>query len=481
MPNAMQLEGIARNEMDLSRDLYDVELQKKYNELRQTVAEHFSDRVWLMTEAALSVLVSCLLEDTVNPIALIFLDGPASEKTTVLDFFEEISMSCRIDKFTPASFLTQSANVRGKDLSKIDLLPKIVYKTMLIPEMGPTFNQPKEMLMENYAILARILDGNGMVNAGGIHGIRELKGDYMFGLLGASTPLNQTAWNTMGKVGSRLIFLHAPARLSRGDRRQRALDQMTSKLHYKTRKKIVKDAVRDYVEFFFGRFKPPEYQYPENAPENLQSIPELQDHCGYLPRSVRWHRENDDPKILKFIALLAEFLTRCRSDVKTWTEKGEDGSSETNSSGVVEEGVDRFTAVIYNLSRCHALVSGRNGITEDDLQLAIAVTMSSLPDDRRKGVELLIDADNPIKESDPGEFTISELKNSMSYSDKTAKVIMKKLDILDIGNFVEGAGSTASKFQLHDDYAWFTTDEFRKFYRTWDNHRNGIQNEEIPF
>jgi hypothetical protein len=467
MPTTLEVNEIAKTEFGLDDDLNEVSIADKYSELRDIVVSNFDKRVWFLMETALCVHVSCILEDIANPLALIFIDGPSTEKTTILDFFDGLPMSHRIDKFTPASFLTQSANVKQKDLKKVDLLPRIAYKTMLIPEMGPTFNQPKEILLENYALIARVLDGNGLVTSGGIHGVRKLEGDYIFGLLGASTPLSQTAWNTMGKVGSRLIFLHVPARLNRNRRLLRARDIMTAELHYKTRKKIVKDAVRDFLTFFFSRYKLSNYEPPDNAPDHLRTKNDILNHCQYYPRVIHWERSKDVDEAIDTLALCAEFLTACRSDVKTWTERGEDGHRETNSTGVVTEGVDRFASVIYNLARCHALISGRDYVNQDDLPLAMAVTLSSLPDDRRRALELLIDDSIDHKKTPLGEFDIYELMKMSSCCEKTARLQMDKLEILGIGTIESSVGSKTI-FRLHADYGWFTTDAFKQYYRLWE-------------
>lgn len=442
---------------------------EEYRRLRAKIIELYDERVWFLTEAALAVLVSCLLDDIANPVGLILVDGASTEKTTVLDFFEDAPMYFRIDKFTPASLVSQAANVREKRLKEIDLLAKFPYRTVVVPELAPLFNQPKDELMETFGILARLFDGRGLSTAGGVHGLRCLIGDYLFGFLGATTPVSQTAWNTMTKIGSRLVFLNAPARLSTRQRMQRAKNIMCSRVHYKTKMKMARGAVRRFLTFLLKACEPADYKIPDDCPEDLRSKEVLRKHCGFLPRSVTWDKSKDDEEVVEHMALLAEFLTRARGDVRTWTEKTEDGRLETNSSGAVTEGVDRFASIIYNLARCHALVCGRDGITADDLPLIIAVTLSSLPDDRRAAVELLIDPSAKHKTSDVGWLTLTELARARACSDKTAKTIMQKLRILEIGTVTDASGSNPATFTLHDDYAWLTTEDFRQYYRQWDD------------
>jgi len=458
-------------------------ITEKHQELKSTIIGLYDPRVWFMTDAALAVHVACILRDTANPIGLIIVDGPSSEKTTVLDFFEGLPMNHWVDKFTPASFLTQSANVKESQLKKVDLLPKIAYKTMIVPEMAPLFSQPKEILMESYAILARVLDGRGLSSSGGVHGHRELKGDYIFNLLGATTPLSQTAWNTMGKVGSRLTFLHVPSRLSRHERMKRSKAIMTSNLHYATKRRMAKQAIRKFTDFFFSQFNTEDYTLPEDVPEHLQSKEALLRHCGYLPRSFSWDSQQDDEDVIDIMSQLAEFATKARSDLRIWTEQ-QDGHTETNSTGAVVEGVDRLTSILYSLAKSHALVSGCGGVSREQLPLIVAVTLSSLPDNRMKAVELLVDPTLKYKKSAVGTFTIHELMKSMSCSDGTATKVMRALELLGLGEIEGGVGQTSSTFRLNEDYEWFITDEFRQYFRSWDEPKlteKRVQERVVPF
>ncbi len=46
---------------------------------------------------------------------------------------------CRVDNFTPKSFVSHAASVAQDKLGEIDLLPKIRNKTMLTKELAPLF------------------------------------------------------------------------------------------------------------------------------------------------------------------------------------------------------------------------------------------------------------------------------------------------------------------------------------------------------
>ena len=93
--------------------------------------------------------------------------------------------------------------------------------------------------------------------------------------------------------------------------------------------------------------------------------------------------------------------------------------------------------------------------------------MPSLPDDRRKAVELLVDGSVIHKVSPLGEFTIEELMSSMSCTDKTAKTNMDKFQIIGLGIVEPGAGQSPTTFTLDSFYDWLCCEEFGKYYRSW--------------
>jgi hypothetical protein len=460
-------QNLIKSAFGLADEEQSATIAEKYQELRSIVIEHYDELCWFKTDAALAVHASMLLDTTTNPIGLIFVDAPATGKTTVLDFFEGLIMNRLVDKFTPASFLSHASNVRKPDLKNVDLLPKIVYKTMMVPEMAPIFNMPKEMLLENYGILARVMDGRGLSFSGGVHGQRELVGDYLFNILGASTPLAQLAWNTMGKLGSRLMFLHAPAQLSCQDRMMRAKSILAPKSHYRTMKRKVQNAVCDFVRFFFKQFDQQNYIPPDDAPEHLRSHEAVMEHCGYLPRVVSWDVLRDDDEVIEIMSTLAEFTTAARSENRFWVERDHDGRMEISNTSTALEGVDRFAALLGILARSHALVSGRSAIGREELPLIINVALSSIPDNRKTAIELLVEGNREHKDSPVGEFTTTELTRARSCNDKTAAAVMKELESLSIGSYQKGFGQSCSSFQLADDYSWLLTNEFRQYYRPW--------------
>jgi hypothetical protein len=173
---------------------------------QETVKEHFPE-LWPAVDVGLSVCASLLLADNVNPVAVVYVGPPAAGKTTVVNMFADHELTCVSDSFTPASFVSNAANVTKEQLAKVDLLPRIKHKVFITPELAPIFRGKEDELVKQFSVLTRVLDGQGYVTNTGTHGERGYRGDYLFAWLGCTTPLDSKVWRIMAQLGSRLFFL----------------------------------------------------------------------------------------------------------------------------------------------------------------------------------------------------------------------------------------------------------------------------------
>ncbi|NCA93642.1 MAG: hypothetical protein EOM84_00525 [Sphingobacteriia bacterium] len=113
-------------------------------EWKSIISENFPDLI-IPTEAGLSVIAQLLIEDIKNPFALVFVDVPSSGKTIALNFFSGLNkLIYTTDNFTPASFVSHSANTKKEDLLKNDMLPQIRYRTLIIRDLAPIFAKRDE-------------------------------------------------------------------------------------------------------------------------------------------------------------------------------------------------------------------------------------------------------------------------------------------------------------------------------------------------
>ena len=91
--------------------------------------------LWFYNEACLAATAIMKIEHVVNPPSII-LNGPASsDKTTVLSSFRNHPLTYWSDGFTARAFVSQQANKTESDLAKIDLLPKIKDKALVVPDL----------------------------------------------------------------------------------------------------------------------------------------------------------------------------------------------------------------------------------------------------------------------------------------------------------------------------------------------------------
>jgi hypothetical protein len=113
-------------------------------------------------EICASVFAQLLLNDVANPFALCLVDVPSSGKTITLNFFDVPGLAYTSDSFTPASFVSHASNVKREELARVDLLPRIRYRVMIVRDLAPIFGAKEDELLKTMGILTRALDGEGL-------------------------------------------------------------------------------------------------------------------------------------------------------------------------------------------------------------------------------------------------------------------------------------------------------------------------------
>lgn len=225
----------------------------RWHDFLQIVSENFP-HLRLHFEVALSLCGILGLQPGWRPVAVVFEGAPGPGKSLVLNcLLGGISPLIqdrlyRSDKFTPASFVSQNASIKAKDLKKVDLLPKIKNKVLITPELAPTFRGKKEEVEERFSLLARVLDGRGLTIDGGTHGRRGYEGDHPFLWLGATTHLTPLAFNAMASVGNRIFFFDtAPPRPTTDE-----LAELVQKGGSGGNEKACTDAAAKLLHYFFN-------------------------------------------------------------------------------------------------------------------------------------------------------------------------------------------------------------------------------------
>jgi hypothetical protein len=364
---------------------------------------------WPAVTAGLATTATVLLKGA-NPTAMIYVGGPSCGKTTVANFFSRAEVVVadgdithelfyRSDGFTPAAFVSQAANVAKKDLDNVDLLPRIKNKVLVTVELAPIFRGKDDDLTKTFAVITRVLDGQGLQTDSGTHGRRGYDGEYLFGWIGCTTPFRGNVWRIMGQLGSRLFFF--PMDEGR-DVTVADLVDGDSGPRYAERLAICSHAVGSFLSRLF------------------------EEHGGV--RSVRWDADGDPREVKKWIAKFATALARLRSEPVRESEFGEYIAEKT-------EQPRRAYAVLSNLARAHAVLYGRTTLTDADLRLVASVAIGTMPTSRRRVFRALMLQEHRL-------MTVSDVMAVLGVTaEETAKKVMEDMDALGVVGFTREGGA----------------------------------------
>jgi hypothetical protein len=387
------------------------------------VEENFPG-LWPAVDLGLATVATLLLTDNVDPVAVIYVGGPSSSKTTVADFFAGHPLCYVSDNFTPAAFVSHAATVPRGQLANVDLLPRIRHKVLLTPELASIFRGKEADLTTRFAILTRVLDGDGLMTDSGTHGQRGYRGDYLFAWLGCTTPFDAVVWRVMAQLGSRLFFL-----LMDNDVEITVADLVASEamVPYKSRLDSVRAVLQPFLSAFFAA------------------------HGGV--RGVKWDSGADPRETKEWIARLATLLAAMRSEP---VREGDPERGRFEYSPAKKEQPRRAYAILGNLARGHALVRGRRQLTEDDLPPLARVVLCSMPSDCGPVFAALV-------KSGGYPLTVADVEKVLGVKHpETARKVMRELDRRGVMEFDEKWVGQPSVLRFRPDWAWCSSAEFRK-------------------
>lgn len=394
-----------------------------FEELKQIIKDNFPELVFA-AELGLSILGQILITDITNPFAIVIVDVPSAGKTIAINFYIDIKgLIYATDKFSPASFVSNAANVKKEKLAEVDLLPRIKNKMFLIRDFATLFSKREEDLTELLGILTRVLDGEGLTTDTGVHGRREYEGEYLFMILAASTPIPPRVWKVMGNLGSRLFFYN----INSQDKSEEQLAHQLGSASYKEKEYICRIAMRDYAYKLWNQHR----------------------------NGIVWDKTKDEKEIKLIIARCAKLLAQLRGVINVWYS--DELGSYTYSLPLIEK-PDRINQLLYNLGRGHAVISGREYLNKDDLKVIIEIALDSAPITRSKVFKLLLDKNGVLRSTD--------IEIALKSSDTTALKEIETLKILGLGYTIDDEtsqpGRPAKILKLHSVFQWFLSDEFKE-------------------
>ena len=377
----------------------------------------YSDDIAQAVHAGLGVLGAMSLAGSDNCLVLIY-EGPSGfGKSTVVRMLTPAANTAhatnavvdshivRIDKFTPASFVSNSSNRTAEQLSEIDLLPKLKHKTMVTKELAALFGDNEDGLRNTFGILTSVLDGNGYVTGSGAHGTRGYEGDFRFNWLGATTPIKQRVFDLMSQCGNRLLLWEMQAR-----------DVPTAELvadedNDASVGKALGWATSQLVSAHYRRF-------PANSVDPASVL---------IPKRLK-------EQIARYAKLLVAGRVSITKVAKPWeAEEFEVGD---------KEGPYRPFHLLKMLAKGLALVGERNYVNEDDVRIVRNVAISTLPPTARKFLRLA--AGGGV---DAAQFAALE-KCSLP----TARTRMRMLDKTSLFEVTKGTNNAATTLRLRPDW-----------------------------
>jgi hypothetical protein len=300
--------------------------------------------------------------------------------------------------------------------------------------MAPTFAGKEEDLPENLGIITRIADGHGLESDSGAHGNREYR-DTMYTGVGATVDFPNKVFRIMSILGPKLYFFRLPFRdKSHAELLKEAMEDED----FDVKEKQIEETLFDYLKWFdIG---------PNLIISSVNPVPKMQ-----------WNRTRDnDDGSMSYIINLAELLSYLRRHV----EISDYGISEDLAySASAREDVSRTRFVLYNLARGHALLTGRNHITLEDIPLVVKTILSTAQIDRVKVFDLLI--------ASKGKLTSNRIVQSLNMSKPTALKTMiefKAIGLAEIGDSEEKGDNNLPLRQitLRPEFDWFLTEEFER-------------------
>lgn len=380
--------------------------------------------------ATLTVFATLALKDRKKPLSLIFEASSGLGKTAVLQMTfppptsdnspydlkilkaKMANYVYRSDKFTPKAFVSHAANLKKEDLKKIDLLPRLKNKVLVCKELAPLFRGRETEMQENFSILISILDGKGFTSDSGMRGKRGYEGDYIFNLLGATTPLPASTHKLMSQLGTRLLFYEVKFK----EPTEEELMAYAEKNDSGKAEVECNTAVTKFIVDFFKR-------NPVGRIDS-ESIGLTKELTNQL---VKW----------------AQFLVKARSEIQYDYEYG----SIEPVGAMPPEGAHKVIIYFKELAIGHALIHDRKEITQADLDLVSHVAISSVPAHLRPIIKELRKANSV--DSNKGEKLCAK-------SRPTVRKYFQELEVLGIVKLAKGSSKSneGDTVKLAEEYLW---------------------------
>jgi hypothetical protein len=418
-----EINKLREDNAGITSESWKTELIRRYDTLRCVVKENMPE-IWTGLEFELCALRILNIVGNTLPLIAILLARPGSGKTQILNMLRRWPYSYYTDGFTAKSFVSHSTSVSKEEL-EIDMLPRIENKIFLTPELAAMFGLKDDDLKQVLGLVTRLADGNGLSNDSGAHGHRGYNRDIMFVWVGAAVDIPHKVYKILAEKGAKVYFFRLPFEDKSEDEYIEELKQ-----NFNAKSNNIQTVLFDYLKWF------------EIGPDLI------------LDKSIykmKWNDDEDDVDALRCIVKIAELLSHLRCVAKTWHTEDTQGSDYGYAVSQPEERL-RAARALRNISRAHALLTGRNHITKEDIPIAVKMALSTAQIERVSMFDLLI--------SNNGILTTQHIQDFLNMSGPTARRTMREFEVIGLVNRNDtGCGMEIS---LKDQFDWFISDEFKQ-------------------
>jgi hypothetical protein len=387
--------------------------------VQAVVGRHFPEALDAVRAALAVVAVGCLRGNT-YPTTLIFVGKSGAGKTLALGFLLPTpgdtaleSLIERSDEFTPAAFVSHASDRTKKELSKIDLLPRIRNKTLVTKELAPMFRGKQDDLVPRFNKLTGILDGMGYVSDSGTQGRRGTAEPINFQWLGATTPLSSAVLAVMETLGPRIVF-YGTERAEKDEDELVQLVMMDDDTHAAALEEC-RVVVRNLVVTL---------------------------HHAHPRATVPGDAITLGPDEARTLARWAKALVALRSTIANITNP-EDVAPAAEAS----EHPERLLRLLRRIAVGHALINGRTAVNADDLAQIAHIALSSGDAARGNTLRVLLRLG--------GSATTPQIQRALGVSAPTAREYMGKLDRCGIAK-VTYVNSQACRIDLAEAFQGLT-------------------------
>ncbi|MFZ0510583.1 MAG: hypothetical protein WAM14_03165 [Candidatus Nitrosopolaris sp.] len=432
-----EIDRVKNTNASITSEEWRIGLVERYNELQNVVNANIPE-IWPGLEFELSSLRILNIHECTLPFIGIILGRPSSYKTIGLNLLKPWYCTFYTDSFSPKAWVTHTTAVDSEEeLMKIDMLPKVKDRHFLTPELAPIFTTEEKDLGLILGAITRIADGHGYGSDSGAHGHREY-GDTMFIWTGAAVDIPYNVYKLLAGLGFKIYFFRLPYK-------EKAEDELLKNMKEKFSKKkaSIQSALHEYLIWFeIG----PDLIYDEQS--------DL--------RKIRWNDERDDEQALRWIVRLATVLKHLRCIAKTWAIENDSQGSNYAYSVTQPESPERAIEVLRNVARGHALLTGRNFITLEDVPIVVKTVLSTANIDKVGLVRLII--------ANKGRLNATEIEKSLNVSKPTALRNMVELKAIGLVDHEEEIVSATAGNPQHNkksitlkkEFDWLLGEEFQK-------------------